>query len=155
MPPKKHRRKGSSQREDAVMPADTAATASSQAGAFLPMILIVDDEEAMAKVLCHKFEKNGFQTIRALNGTEAIDLMAKQKMDVVLLDILMPGKDGFSVLTDMEQTMNSKTPVFMLTNYGQEENISRCHKLGAHGCFVKAHTSMNELVSKIRAELHL
>lgn len=116
-------------------------------------ILIVDDEEAMLKVLCNKFERSGFSVRRALNGKEALDLLAKEKVDAMLLDLFLPGKDGFAVLAEMGGTLNRKTPVFMLTNYGQEENIERCKRLGARDCFIKARTSLNDLVSRMRKEL--
>lgn len=140
--------------KDADARGDTADMTSAPAAKTpAKTILIVDDEEAMLKVLCHKFERNGFTVHRAMNGKEALDTLAKIKMDAMLLDLFLPGKDGFSVLAEMSATLNKRTPVFMLTNFGQEENIERCKKLGAKDCFIKARTSLNELVDRLRSEL--
>lgn len=116
-------------------------------------ILIVEDEDAMAKVLCNKFEKSGFTTKRACNGKEAVDALSKEQFDAVLLDLVMPGKDGYSVLSECQTTMNAETAVYILTNLAQEDVMQRVAGLGAKGCFIKARTSLNQLVIAMKKEL--
>lgn len=113
-------------------------------------ILIAEDEEAMAKVLVNKFANNGFHADRCCNGREALDKLGKQKYDLVLLDLLMPGVDGFAVLTEMTKTVNAKTPVFVLTNLGQEDVCTKVRKMGAEQCFLKSRTSLSDLVMHVK-----
>jgi DNA-binding response OmpR family regulator len=134
--------------------ASPAAFASSPVVAKLDKkILIVEDEDAMAKVLVNKFNGSGFDTKRACNGKEAVDVMDQEQFDLVLLDLLMPGKDGFSVLAEITATQNARTPVYVLTNFGEDEVSARTKKLGARECLMKSRTSLNELVEKVKAEV--
>lgn len=115
--------------------------------------MIVEDEDAMARVLCNKFERSGFEVHRCFNGKDALDLMNKTVPGAIILDLLMPGKDGFAVLQERPKTINAKTPVFVLTNLGQEETLQRARSMGATHCFVKSRTSLNELVTHIKQAL--
>jgi two-component system response regulator VicR len=116
-------------------------------------ILIVDDDRNMADLLRVTFETRGFSVTLAHNGTEALRLMGQTHYDIILLDLLMPEKDGFQVLEEKKATASQQTPVFVITNLGQEHDISRAEKLGAQKCFVKAQTSPMEVLRCIREEL--
>lgn len=111
-------------------------------------ILIVEDELALADALSLKLGKAGFDVTHARDGEEGMDHLKKQSYDLVLLDIIMPKKDGFSVLTDMK-AMKKKPPVFVLTNLGQEEDAKRALSLGAAAYFVKADSPLIDIVKKI------
>lgn len=117
------------------------------------VILIVEDEEAMGRVLCQKFERQGFAAVRAVNGTDALEKMKEECFDLVLLDLLMPGKDGFAVLQERADSKCKNTPVFVLTNLGEEETLKRAKNMGAAECFTKANTSLNDLVTRVKEEL--
>jgi len=118
-------------------------------------ILIVEDDMNLARALRLKFQKHGFDSTACYGGEEAIEMMLKQKFDIVLLDILMPGKDGYVVLAEKAGTMNKTTPVHVLTALGQEENLVKAKELGATRCFVKSKVSINEVVDHIMDELHM
>lgn len=119
------------------------------------IILVVEDEEAMGKVLRNKLERQGFDTALAVNGGDAIEKMKTKKFDMALLDLLMPGKDGFAVLTEVASTPNAKTPIFVLTNLGEEETLKKAKNMGARECFTKSTTSLNDLMAKIKDVLGL
>lgn len=117
------------------------------------VILIVEDEEAMGKVLCQKFERQGFAAVRAVNGVDALEKMKQEYFDLILLDLLMPGKDGFGVLQERGDGKCADTPVFVLTNLGEEETLKRAKNIGASECFTKSNTSLNDLVNKVKERL--
>lgn len=112
-------------------------------------MLIIEDEDAMADALSHRFGRQGFAVTVAHDGQEGIAALEKDPFDIVLLDLVMPQKNGFEVLTEVPRTQNAKTPIFVLTNYGQEENIKRATSLGAIRCYVKSHTSLREISDEI------
>jgi len=117
------------------------------------LLMIVEDEDAMARVLVNKFERSGFAVHRCCNGKDALEYMDQDITDAILLDLLMPGKDGFAVLHAKGVTKNASTPVFVLTNLGQEETLIKAKDLGATKCFVKSRTSLNDLVIHIKEAL--
>lgn len=119
------------------------------------VILIVEDEEAMGRVLCQKFERQGFAAVRAVNGVDALEKMKEECFDLVILDLLMPGKDGFAVLQERDQGKCGGVPVFVLTNLGDEDVLKRAEKMGASQCFTKANTSLNDLVTKVKERLNV
>lgn len=98
-----------------------------------------------------RLESEDWEVSIAENGEEALGLMAKHSFDLVLLDLLMPRKDGFEVLKEMK--INSKLiniPVIVLSNLGGDEDIKKALSLGADDYFVKTQHPMNEIVDKIK-----
>jgi len=111
-------------------------------------VLIVDDEQAIAKALALKLAKKGFAVELALNGAEAIDQIRKGKFDVILLDLVMPEKDGFEVLEYL-QKRKIKIPVLVASNLSQEDDLRRAEKLGAISYFIKADVSLQEIINQV------
>ena len=114
-------------------------------------ILVVEDEPAMSKALCTKLSGSGFAVSTAKNGEEAMTELAKKRFDWVILDLLMPVKDGFAVLQEKKQTMNAATKVCVLTCMGQEESLQKAKDLGADLCFIKSQTSLKQVIEALRA----
>lgn len=114
-------------------------------------ILIVEDEEFLIKALEDNFQAEGFTVVTARNGEEAMKQLAKEKPDLVLLDLLLPKKDGFSVLHDMKANPEfSLIPVIVLSNLGGDEQIKRALEMGADDYFVKSQHPIEEVVDKVR-----
>ena len=114
-------------------------------------IVIVEDEEILIKVLKEKFEKEGFKVSLAADGVEALSVIKKAKPDLVLLDLVLPKKDGFEVLEEMKASGDLKMiPVIVLSNLGQDEEIKRALNLGAKDYLVKTQHPINEVVEKVR-----
>lgn len=115
----------------------------------MPKVLVVDDEKPLAKALELKLGRSGIETHVVFNGEEALDFLNKEKVDLVLLDLVMPKMDGFKV---MEELFEKKiTPKIIVTsNLGQEEDAEKAKNLGAIKYFVKSETPINQIVEYIK-----
>lgn len=114
------------------------------------LILVVDDEQRMVQFMRMNLELEGCRVISAANGREAIERVRDHLPDVVLLDIMMPGMDGFETLRRLR--MFSQTPVLILTARDEEEDRIKGLELGADD-YIGKPFSHRELVSRIRAVL--
>lgn len=117
-------------------------------------ILLIEDEEMLANMYEVKFKNEGFELIKALDGAEGLAKAQANKPDFILLDIIMPKMDGFSVLKALKEDENTKdVPVMLLTNLGQEEDIEKGKQLGAVGYLVKANITPAEVVAEVKKKL--
>lgn len=107
-------------------------------------ILIVDDEPALVKVIGIKLRVSGYEVITALNGHEALSLIRSEKPDIVLLDVIMPGMNGFEVLQKLR--VFSKLPV--ITVSARPEYSRQAINLGANA-FVAKPFDIDDLLKKI------
>lgn len=118
-------------------------------------ILIVEDDLPTIEALAFKLNQKGIPASTALNGEEAIERLKREKYDLVLLDILLPKKNGFEVIKEIKTNGQSKdAKIIIFSNLGQEDNVEKAMKLGASGYIVKANTSINELADRIIKELN-
>jgi len=115
-------------------------------------ILIVEDEEYLADMYKLKFEQEGYTVIVAHDGVEGLELTKKDKPDLVLLDLVLPGLDGFRVLSKIRQDSETiKTRVFILSNLGQSDEVNKGKAAGADGYFIKANLTPSQLAEKVNA----
>ncbi|MFA5080489.1 MAG: response regulator [Candidatus Paceibacterota bacterium] len=112
-------------------------------------ILVAEDEKPLAKALEIKLSKEGFDVLIAANGEEAISMLSSQDFDVLILDLIMPKKDGFVVLEYLKN-QNKKIKIIVLSNLAQEEDFKKAKALGAKSYFVKSNTPIVELVNYIK-----
>jgi len=104
-----------------------------------PNVLIVDDEEGVLAMYKIKLEMEGFSVFTALDGQTALEMISKNKPDVILLDIIMPKLNGFDILKILKSDKETANiPVFLLTNLPQESGGEKGKELGAAGYLVKA-----------------
>jgi DNA-binding response OmpR family regulator len=115
----------------------------------LKKVLIVEDEEMIAKPLAMKLRLSGFEVALAADGEEGLAMIAKEKYDLILLDLMMPKVDGFGVLAELQKQSNS-TPVIVATNLNSPEDVSRVFELGCTNYYVKADTSLDQIVDNAR-----
>ncbi len=114
-------------------------------------ILIAEDEEVLLNVLKDRFEADGWQVTTAKDGVEAIVAIGKSQFDLILLDILMPKKDGFEVLKEVKSNPELKrVPIIVLSNLGGDEDIKKAMALGANDYYVKTQHPMSEIVEKAK-----
>lgn len=113
-------------------------------------ILVVDDEKGLVKIIRLNLQQDGFEVVEANNGTEAMDKLRTTLPDLILLDVMMPDMDGFTVLKMVREI--GGTPVIMLTAKGEEKDIIKGLELGADDYITKPF-SPRELTSRIRAVL--
>lgn len=111
-------------------------------------ILLIEDDKALSEAAQSKLTKAGYQVTVAPNGEEALLILEDASFDLILLDLLMPRLDGFSVLGKLH-TREVNTPIFVLTNMDQQEDINRATDLGADKFLVKATTPLEELIAQI------
>src|SRR5512146_832101 len=114
------------------------------------LIMVVDDEERMARFIRLNLEHDGFQVVEAFRGMEAIQKLRDSLPDLIILDVMMPDLDGFEVLKMIRET--SSVPVIMLTAKGEEDDRVRGLELGADD-YVTKPFSPRELVSRVKAVL--
>lgn len=113
-------------------------------------ILIIEDEKPLAKALSLKLSHAGASATVAGNGDEAIELLGKESFDLILLDIIMPKKDGFETMKEIREK-GITTPVIATSNLGQGSDIDKMKELGVVDYFIKSDTSLVDIVSKIEA----
>jgi two-component system, OmpR family, response regulator CpxR len=111
-------------------------------------VLLVDDEQDFAEVLAERLETRGFSVQKAFNGDDAISLISNQDADVVVLDVLMPGRNGVEILREIKQ-LKPLTEVIMLTGHATIESAIEGMKLGAYDYLMKP-TETEDLVVKIQ-----
>ena len=99
-------------------------------------VLIVEDEEALLEGLEHNFKYEGYQVLTAKTGTEGLRLALKQKPDVVVLDIMLPEKDGFTVLKELRQR-HREMPVLVITARNFEADVLKGFDMGADDYLTK------------------
>lgn len=117
-------------------------------------VLIVEDEKMLADMYTTKFSMEGFEAANAADGMIGLAKAREMKPDIILLDVIMPKLDGFGALKEIRQDPKLKdTPVILLTNLGQDEDIRKGKKLGATDYFVKANHTPAEVVAKVQAVL--
>ncbi len=114
-------------------------------------ILIVEDEQAMRLVLRDALERQGYRVLSASDGANGLDTALREKPDLILLDVMMPKLDGFSVCKEL-RSLGIKIPVLMLTARGQIEDRVQGLDLGADD-FLPKPFSRDELFARIRALL--
>jgi DNA-binding response OmpR family regulator len=111
-------------------------------------ILIVEDEPGLQKALKAALEENNYEAAQAFNGEEAIQAIAEVKPDLILLDLILPKKNGFEVLEHLNAG-KSTVPVIVLTNLESGSDIERATLLGARAYLVKADYTLEEIVKRI------
>ena len=115
------------------------------------LVLIIEDDSYISDMYKIKLESENFEVAIASDGITGIKMLEKQKSDIILLDVVMPKADGFSVLKTIKKNSELKEiPVVLLTNLSQKENVERGFKLGADGYIIKAHFTPSEVVEKIK-----
>ncbi len=113
-------------------------------------ILIVDDEKNIVDILKFNLKKEGFTTIEAYDGEQAVELAYSEKPDLILLDVMLPKMDGFTVCRKLRQKIS--TPILMLTAKEEEVDKVLGLELGADDYITKPF-SQRELMARVKANL--
>lgn len=115
-----------------------------------PKILVVDDDEHILRSLSQYLELEDFNVVSASSGPEALALFQQEKPDLLVLDVMMPGMDGFQVLETLRKDPETAgVPVLMLTARDQHNDILKGYQMGATSYLVKPF-NLDELVEAIR-----
>lgn len=117
-------------------------------------ILVVEDEEFLVRALKDNLESEGYTVAVAMDGEAAFTELAKKMPDLILLDLLLPKKNGFDVLKEIRENLEWKlVPVIILSNLGEDSEIKRALELGANDYFVKSQHPIQEVIDKVREYL--
>ncbi len=113
-------------------------------------ILIVEDDEFLRSLTAKRLEKEGYVVTVAVDGESALVTAAQEKPNLIFLDLLLPGLDGFEVLGKLKANAELKSvPVVVFSNLGQKEDIERAKQLGADEFLIKANFTLDDVMSKI------
>jgi two-component system KDP operon response regulator KdpE len=117
---------------------------------LITRVLVVDDEKAILELLRATLQPEGYETLGATSGTEALQIMVREQPDIMILDIMMPGIDGFEVLRRLRQY--SDMPVIMLSARFDMADKVKCLNLGADDYITKPFGTL-ELLARVSAVL--
>lgn len=120
-----------------------------------PVVVIVEDDKFISKAYANGLTKAGFTVHVAYDGVQGIKKIDAHNPDIVLLDLIMPKKDGFQVLEILRaNAATADLPVIVLSNLGQEEDIERANRLGANSYFVKADHSLHDIIDVVHEHIN-
>jgi len=113
-------------------------------------VLVAEDDKYLSQAYKLKLSKSGFEVRMAGDGDEVLMILNDFSPDVILLDLVMPNRDGFATLEEIKKNEAwKKIPVIVASNLGQAEDIEKATKLGAIDFVVKSDLSMESLLKKI------
>jgi DNA-binding response OmpR family regulator len=122
----------------------------------MPKILIIEDDAVLQKALAEYLTSEKFEVKKALDGDEGIAMALSEKPDLILLDIVLPKKDGFEVLQAIKaDEKTSSIPVVLLTNLDSIANVEKALEMGATTYLVKADYKLEEVTAKIKEILNI
>lgn len=114
-------------------------------------VLLIEDDETLLEMYKMKFQAEGLEVIVSSNGAEAFSVAKIEKPAIILLDIILPGMDGFAILENIKKDSVTKNiPVILLSNLGQDSDIEKGKKLGASDYLVKANFTPTQVLEKIK-----
>jgi DNA-binding response OmpR family regulator len=119
-------------------------------------VLMAEDDDFLSGIYKQKFEMEGLKVVMLRDGEKVLKEAQKKLPDIILLDILLPKKDGFTVLGELKSNQTTKNiPVIILTNLGQKENVQHGIEMGAKDYLIKSHFRPTEVIEKIKKILKI
>lgn len=113
-------------------------------------IMIIEDDVALYNVYSMELKLKGYEVINVPDGMLAVEAVRTQRPDFVLLDLMLPGRNGLEILEELKSDEElSPTKVVMLTNYGDDENVNKALSLGAEDYMLKYNIVPSELSDRI------
>ena len=117
-------------------------------------ILIAEDDVFLNKIYKVKLRSKNYDTVHVYKGDEIIPEVESSKPDLIILDVIMPGKDGFAVLKELKERQDTKNiPVIVLTNLSEESDKAILLAMGAKRFMTKVNVSFSEVIEAISQEL--
>jgi DNA-binding response OmpR family regulator len=116
-------------------------------------ILLIEDDQFLRELMVTKLKREGFTVLVAVDGREGAAMIQAERPQLVLLDIILPGLDGFSVLQQTRSSADTQiatTPIVLLSNLGQDSDVQKGRQLGATDYLIKANLTIDEIIKKVR-----
>jgi DNA-binding response OmpR family regulator len=118
------------------------------------LVLLVEDDPFLSNILMMKLQKEGLNVIHAVDGDDALTKLNEGDYEMVLLDLILPKKNGFEVLETMRRDSRfENTPVIIVSNLGQDSDMEKARSLGVIDYIVKERLSIDDLVNKVKSEI--
>ena len=121
----------------------------------LPQILVVDDDQDTVAILAHHLQREGFVPIQANSGAQCLKMVHENEVDVILLDLMMPGMDGFEVVKALrDDPITAEIPIIMITARDDMDARAEGMRLGVSDFLAKP-VFRRQLASRVRAQLEV
>lgn len=119
-------------------------------------ILIIEDEVTLQRAMVDFLTQEKFEVVSAMDGEQGLALAKSEMPDLIILDIILPKKDGYEVLSEVKKDLHTKKiPVILLTNLESAENIQKAFESGAMTYLVKSDYKLEDIVLKIKETLKM
>ena len=113
-------------------------------------VLVVEDDKFLRELFVRKMFNEGFDVESAIDADQVFEILANKKPEIILLDLILPGVDGFEILGQLKKDNNLKDiPVMVISNLGQKEDIDRAIELGAVDFLIKANYTLDEIITRV------
>ena len=113
-------------------------------------VLVIEDDKFLRELLVHKLASEGFDVQNAIEAGAAFQILSERKPNIILLDLILPGVDGFEILSRIKADPKiADVPIVILSNLGQKEDLDKAMALGAKDFMVKANFTLDEIVDKV------
>ncbi len=120
----------------------------------LPVILVVEDDPILSKMYSEKFSNEGFKVLTAMDGESGLDVALKNKIDIILLDVMLPRVSGIDLLKKLREHEKGKNIlVVVLTNLADPDEKKRALDLGVKDYLVKAMQNPGQVVDKVKSRM--
>ncbi|MBI4095210.1 MAG: response regulator transcription factor [Candidatus Liptonbacteria bacterium] len=116
-------------------------------------ILVVEDDKFLLEMLSGELKKEGYTVLTAKDGKSGLALALGEKPDLILLDLLLPVMDGFSMLQELNKKSDARPPVMVLSNLSDLENVEKVRLQGVRDYLVKTAWTPEELLKKVNEKL--
>ncbi len=114
-------------------------------------ILLVEDDALLVQVLIHALKEDKFDILNIANGLKVLDAAKKFEPAAILLDLILPGLDGFAVLKQLKEDEKTKhIPVVVISNLGEAADVKSALALGAEEYFIKANTQLEKIINFVK-----
>lgn len=117
-------------------------------------VLVIEDDALLSKVLMEALSREDLEAINVKDGSKALEVLAEFKPDLVLLDLILPGLDGFEILKQIKSNSRWRSiPVFVISNLDKIPDVKSAKALEAEEYFIKADTKMADIIKKCKIRL--
>ncbi len=117
-------------------------------------ILLIEDDKYIFRAYKDGLERAGFEVVGAFDGAEGVNKAKTEKPDIILLDLILPVKNGFEALEEIKMDESiRRVPVLILSNLGQESDVEKGNALGAEDYLIKSNYSMKEVIERVKFHL--
>lgn len=118
---------------------------------MIKKILVVEDERDLLFALTTRLEMEGYTVAQSMSFPDALSKVATEVPDLILLDIIIIGKNGLDFLKELRESLKSNIPVIVSSNLSEQSYIDRANQFGVSGYIIKSSTSLDEIVAKIKS----